>query len=138
MDLAGVIIALISACVATLSLWTAHQADIRSAKSESIKELLEDKEYVAYAALKLLRDGLPAKAEDRQVILLAIMQAVVFQHSDGHGHCCIASSSSTAKYTVLRWIPHSTRYAKRSKVWIATSSPRTSSSFVAAIGALTL
>ena len=51
-------------------------------KLEDVKSLLGEKESVAFAALKLLREGLPAKEGDRRLVLAALMQACVFEGLD--------------------------------------------------------
>lgn len=71
-----------SAIFAGIAIVVAVRAEIQRSKAESIKELLGEKEHVAYAALKLLRDGLPTDNKDRQLVLLALMQAAVFESSD--------------------------------------------------------
>jgi hypothetical protein len=43
---------------------------------------LGEKESVAYAALKLLRDGFPPNARDRRLVIAAVVQACVFEGSD--------------------------------------------------------
>lgn len=60
----------------------ARRSDERTRKAETIKNLLGEKETVAYAALKLLRDGLPEEAEERRILLDAMLQACVFEGSD--------------------------------------------------------
>lgn len=54
----------------------------RAKKAEAIKSLLGSKETVAFAALKILRDGLPKSHKQRQLTLAAIVQACVFTSSD--------------------------------------------------------
>jgi hypothetical protein len=50
-------------------------------KAENTKNLLGEKETVGYAAIRPRQDGLPPDVEDRRVVLDAIMQACVFEHS---------------------------------------------------------
>lgn len=76
------VISIASALVAIASFVIARHADARSKKAESIKSLLGEKESVAFAALKLLRDGLPEKEADRKLVLSALMQACIFEGSD--------------------------------------------------------
>jgi hypothetical protein len=68
--------------ISILSLVVAQIADRRSRKAEDIRDLLGQKESVAFGALKLMRDGLPKKQRDRDLIIAAIMQACVFESSD--------------------------------------------------------
>jgi hypothetical protein len=75
-------VAVLAVLIATASFIIARQADVRSKKAESIKSLLGEKESVAFAALKLLRERLPAKEKDRRLLLAALMQACVFEGSD--------------------------------------------------------
>jgi hypothetical protein len=75
------IVSIASALIAIISFVIARRADARSKKAESIKNLLGEKESVAFAALKLLRDGLPEKEKDRKLVLSGLMQACVFERS---------------------------------------------------------
>lgn len=66
-----------------LSWFQTRAARERARKAEDIASLLGEKETVAYAALKLQRDGLPDKdLEHRTLLLRAIMTACVFSSSD--------------------------------------------------------
>ena len=47
-----------------------------------ITHLLGSKETVGFAALKLLRDGLPKPKDDRALLLASLVQACVFSGSD--------------------------------------------------------
>jgi hypothetical protein len=60
----------------------AQRSSARAKRAEAITHLLGEKESVAFAALKLLRDGLPADAKHRQLVLAALLQACVFEGSD--------------------------------------------------------
>jgi hypothetical protein len=75
-------VSILALVVAISSFVIARLADSRSRKAEDIRTLLGDKESVAFGALKLLRDGLPARPRDRSLVVMAIMQACVFERSD--------------------------------------------------------
>lgn len=68
--------------VSAISFLTAWCADRRTRKAESIKELLGEKESVAFAALRLNRDGLPKNKRQRNLIIEALIQACIFEGSD--------------------------------------------------------
>src|SRR5215207_3087848 len=76
------VISIASALVAIASFVIARRADASAKKAESVKNLLGEKESVAFAALKLLRDGLPEKESDRKLVISALMQACIFEGSD--------------------------------------------------------
>jgi hypothetical protein len=76
------LVSVASALIALASFVVARRADARAKKTESIKNLLGEKETVAFAALKLLRDGLPDNEADRRLVISALMQACVFEGSD--------------------------------------------------------
>lgn len=83
MEEAGkLIVSIITVLVSIASFIIARQADARSKKAENIKHLLGEKESVAFAALKLLREGLPAGEAERKLVISALMQACVFEGSD--------------------------------------------------------
>jgi hypothetical protein len=82
MESAKLIIAVISAILAVASFIIARRADVRAKKAESIKQLLGERESVAFAALQILRDGLPTESKDRLLVIAALMQACVFEGSD--------------------------------------------------------
>lgn len=54
----------------------------RKRKEDKIKNLLGDKESVAYAALRLLREGFPRGKNERATTIDAIIQACIFEGSD--------------------------------------------------------
>ena len=81
-DEAKLAIAAISSALAIASFVIARRTSVRAKKAESIKQLLGEKEAAAFAALKLLQDGLPVDTHERQTVLLALMQACVFEGSD--------------------------------------------------------
>jgi hypothetical protein len=76
------VVSIASALVAIASFVIARRADASAKKAESVKNLLGEKESVAFAALKLLRDGLPDNEADRRLVTSALMQACVFEGSD--------------------------------------------------------
>jgi hypothetical protein len=76
------IVSVITVLVSIASFIIARRADARSKKAENIKNLLGEKESVAFAALKLLREGLPTDGTERKLIISALMQACVFEGSD--------------------------------------------------------
>ena len=82
METGKLIVSIASALVAIAAFIISRRADARSKKAETIKNLLAAKESVAFAALKLLRDGLPGDADERQLVVSALMQACVFVGSD--------------------------------------------------------
>jgi hypothetical protein len=75
-------ISLTALVVSASSFIVAQRSAARAKKAEAIKNLLGEKETVAFAALKLLRDGLPANGNERTLILAAVMQACIFERSD--------------------------------------------------------
>jgi hypothetical protein len=81
MENAKLIVSIVAALVAAASFIISRRADARSKKAEAIKSMLGEKESVAFAALKLLRDGLPANLADRKLLISALMQACVFESS---------------------------------------------------------
>lgn len=76
------LVAALTAVLAIASFVIARRADRRAKKAENITSLLGEKENVAFAALKILRDGLPRKEADRGLLISALMQACVFEGSD--------------------------------------------------------
>ena len=76
------LVAALTAVLAIASFVIARRADRRAKKAEDIASLLGEKENVAFAALKILRDGLPRKEADRSLLISALMQACVFEGSD--------------------------------------------------------
>ena len=82
MEAVKLAVSLLALIVAISSFAIAQLVDSRSKKAEDIRTLLGDKESVAFGALKLLRDGPPARSRDRSLVTMAIMQACVFEGSD--------------------------------------------------------
>lgn len=82
METGKLIVSIVTALIAIAAFIISRRADARSKKAETIKNLLAEKESVAFAALKLLRDGLPENPDERQLVLSALMQACVFEGSD--------------------------------------------------------
>lgn len=77
-----VAISFVALIISAVSFIVAQRAAARAKKAEAITHLLGEKETVAFAALKLLRDGLPKQKTDRRLVLAALMQASVFEGSD--------------------------------------------------------
>ncbi|WP_410631746.1 hypothetical protein [Amycolatopsis sp. cmx-4-83] len=82
MEIVKVAVSISALAIALLSFVVARLADHLSKKAEDIRTLLGDKESVAFGALKLLRDGIPSKPRDQELVMMAIMQACVFERSD--------------------------------------------------------
>jgi hypothetical protein len=82
METAKLLISVVAVILSVASLALARLADVRSRKAEAIRNLLGEKETVAFGALKLLRDGLPSTPRDRRLVVAALMQATVFEGSD--------------------------------------------------------
>lgn len=68
--------------ISTITFYIARLADKRSKKAELIKNLLGEKENVGFAALKMLRDGLPEDKKQRDLVISALLQACLFERSD--------------------------------------------------------
>jgi len=69
------IVSTISGLISVAAFLFARQADIRARRAETIKNLLGEKETVGYAALKILRDGMPRNRKERQDVIWALVQA---------------------------------------------------------------
>jgi hypothetical protein len=54
----------------------------RARRAERIKNLLGDRSTIAYAALRILDEGLPQKKNERSPIIEAIIHACIFEGSD--------------------------------------------------------
>lgn len=76
------VVAAVAVLISIVSFVVARRSDVRTKKAEAIRNLLGEKETVAYAALKLLRVGLPQNSEERRLLLDAVLQACVFEGSD--------------------------------------------------------
>jgi hypothetical protein len=76
------VVSALTVLISIASFIIARRADVRSKKAEDIKNLLGEKQSVAFAALKLLREGLPANEKERKLVISALMQACVFEGSD--------------------------------------------------------
>ena len=59
------------------SFWIAQHSAAKARKKEALTHLLGDKETVSYAALKLLRDGLPRRKRERALVISALVQACI-------------------------------------------------------------
>lgn len=55
--------------------------DFRSRRAETVKNLLGEKETVAFAALKIRRKGLPRWKKERKLVIDALMQATLLEKS---------------------------------------------------------
>lgn len=82
MEEINIAVAVAAFCLSLASFVVAHLASKRAKKAELITHLLGNKETVAFAALKVLRDGLPKNDKDRALILASLVQACVFSGSD--------------------------------------------------------
>jgi hypothetical protein len=82
METAKLLVAVAAVFISIASFVIAREAEKRSKKAERIKNLLGEKESVAFAALKLLRDGLPENKAERILVVSALMQACIFEGSD--------------------------------------------------------
>ncbi|MGD0455416.1 MAG: hypothetical protein ABSB69_17660 [Solirubrobacteraceae bacterium] len=82
MKAASLIVSVVAVSVAALSFIVAQVAAARARKGETIRNLLGEKETVAFGALKLLRDGLPRDAKERRLVIAGVIQACVFSGSD--------------------------------------------------------
>ncbi len=82
METAKLVLSIVAIVLSAGSLGVALVADRRSRNAEAIKNLLGEKETVAFAALKLLRDGLPKSRRQRKLVIAAVMQACIFENSD--------------------------------------------------------
>lgn len=76
------VVSVVAVLISIFSFVIARRSDVRTKKAEAIKNLLGEKETVAYAALKLLRIGLPKNSEERRLLLDALLQACLFEGSD--------------------------------------------------------
>ena len=74
--------AIAAVIISTITFFIARLADKRSKKAELIKSLLGEKENVGFGALKLLRDGIPDKKKERDLVISALLQACLFEGSD--------------------------------------------------------
>ena len=59
-----------------------QESEERARKAEDITRLLGENETVAFAALKLQKEGLQPEAKDRELLLRAMVTACVFTSSD--------------------------------------------------------
>jgi hypothetical protein len=82
MKMATLTVSVVAVIVAIMSFVLAQVAAARSRKAEAVRNLLGEKENVAFGALKLMRDGLPTSDKERKLIVAAVIQACVFEGSD--------------------------------------------------------
>jgi hypothetical protein len=97
---AQAVVSILALIVSLASFSFAWIASVKAARAEEVKNLLGEKETVGFGALKLLRDGLPGErksfgrrllsrsgrlrddAEQRQLVISALMSACLFERSD--------------------------------------------------------
>lgn len=73
----------VTVVVSVISLIISINANIRSTQTENIKDLLGEKEQIAFAVLKLIKkEKLPRNSEYRKLIIDAIIQGCIFEGSD--------------------------------------------------------
>jgi hypothetical protein len=65
-----------------ISLVSARVQAAEAKRTQAVSNLLGEKETVAFAALKLLRDGLPVNAKERALVIPAVLQACIFEGAD--------------------------------------------------------
>ncbi len=82
MEITELTISIAAVLISIISLIIAQLSDARAKKAEAITHLLGEKETVAFAALKLIRDGLPRDSKERSLVLAALLEACVFESSD--------------------------------------------------------
>lgn len=82
MEEAKLIVSVAAVLLSLASFGIAQRSAVKAKRAEAITHLLGGKETVAYAALKMLRDGLPANRKERKLVLAALLQACVFEGSD--------------------------------------------------------
>lgn len=75
-------ISVMALTISMFSLIVAQLASRRAKRAEDIKALLGEKEAVAFAGLRLLRDGLPKNDKQRELVIPALVQACLFEGSD--------------------------------------------------------
>jgi hypothetical protein len=82
METIQVVVSVVAVLISIASFVIAQRSAARTKKAEAIQHLLGEKETVAFAGLKLIRDGLPVNDKERALVLAALMQASVFEGSD--------------------------------------------------------
>jgi len=82
MDTAQFAISVLAVGISVLSFIIAQRSAARARRFETISQLLGKKETVAFASLKLLREGLPEKPGERALVLSALLQICIFEGSD--------------------------------------------------------
>ncbi len=76
-------IALMALFVSAISLILSWRSEVQRRKAEDLRDLLGEKETVGFAALRLLREGLPTSDKRaRALVIDAVMQACVLEGSD--------------------------------------------------------
>ena len=74
--------AVVAVVLSIISLVSARVQAAKAKRTQAISNLLGEKETVAFAALKLLRDGLPVNAKERALVIAAVLQACIFEGAD--------------------------------------------------------
>jgi hypothetical protein len=82
MEVAKLVASILAVVISIASFIVAQRSAARSKKAEAISHLLGEKETVAFAGLRLLRDGLPSDDKERTLVLAALLQACIFEGSD--------------------------------------------------------
>jgi hypothetical protein len=82
METVKLAVAIAAVLISIASFIIAQRSAAKAKRAEAIAHLLGEKETVAFAALKLLRDGLPPEAKERALVTAALLQACVFEGSD--------------------------------------------------------
>ena len=76
------VVSIAAVILSLASFGIAQHTAAKAKKKETLTHLLGDKETVSYAALKLLRDGLPTGNKDRALVISALFQACILEGSD--------------------------------------------------------
>jgi hypothetical protein len=82
MEEAKLAVSVAAVLLSLASFGIAQRSAAKARKKETLTHLLGDKETVSYAALKLLRDGLPNGKKDRALVVSALFQACLLESSD--------------------------------------------------------
>jgi uncharacterized membrane protein len=82
MEVAKLVASILAVVISIASFIVAQRSAARSKKAEAISHLLGEKETVAFAGLRLLRDGLPSDDKERTLVLAALLPACIFEGSD--------------------------------------------------------
>ncbi|SNS27521.1 hypothetical protein SAMN04488107_2005 [Geodermatophilus saharensis] len=82
METAKLVVSILAVVLALASFVVAQHSAAKARRAEDVRNLLGDKETVAFGALKVLRDGLPPQRKSRELLIGAILQACIFERSD--------------------------------------------------------